>query len=178
MRPNEKRIEALFRAINRTSADAITREELTEELRSSGVDPDQFVNRVRSRLRSVKSASPIGSTRRVSLPLISQLRRLTSLSPNDIARSLGVPLAFLSAIERHLDVTPTSWNEELASRIEHAFQIGKDLTMAIFERQSRLELANLNRSSSDQKLRPEDILEMSGMDERSKQFWLDLARTR
>jgi plasmid maintenance system antidote protein VapI len=116
--------------------------------------------------------------KRSSLPLINQLRRLTNLSPNDIARRLDVPLAFLSAIERHLDVTPSSWREELAARIERAFQISKDLAVALFASQSRLEIANLNQSSSYQKTALEDVFDMSEMDERSKQFWLDLARSR
>jgi hypothetical protein len=91
---------------------------------------------------------------------------------------LDVPLAFLSAIERHLDVTPSSWRYELATRIEQAFQISKDLAVALFASQSRLEVANLTQPPSYQKTTLEDILDMSEMDERSKQFWLDLARTR
>src|ERR1700752_1295533 len=176
MHSNKKNIEMLFRAINRTSTEAITQEELIEELRSSGVDADQLVKRARSRLDTGMDLTKEG--RRFSLPLIRQLRRPTNLSSTDIAHRLNVPLAFLSAIERHLDVTPSSWCEELATRIERAFQIPQDLAMAIFESQSRLEVVNLNQSSRDQKISPAYILDMSGMDESSKQFWLDLARTR
>jgi len=171
----------LFRAINRMSAEASTREELSTELRSSGVDPDQLIERVRSHVATAIGPTTVGLTKeakRFSLPLINQLRRLTNLSPNDIARRLDVPLAFLSAIERHVDVTPSSWREELAKRIERAFQINIDRAVSIFASQSRLEVANLNQPSSYQKTTLEDILDMSEMDERSKQFWLDLAQTR
>ena len=173
--------KALFRAINRMSVEASTREELTAELRFSGVDPDQLVKRVRSYVAATIGPTTNRSTKerkRFSLPLINQLRRLTNLSPNDIARRLDIPLAFLSAIERHLDITPSSWREELATRIERAFQISKDVAVTLFASQSQLEIANFNQSSSYQKTNVEDILDMSEMDERSKQFWLDLARTR
>ena len=175
------RIEVLFRAINRMSAEATTREELSEELKSSGIDPDEFVKRIQSQLSTMMSPPTVGPTKDAkpfALPLISQLRRLTHLSANEIARRLDVPLAFLSEIERHLEVTPSSWRVELARRVERAFQISKDLAFAIFESQSRLEVTNLHQSSSDRQLTHKDILDMSEMDETSKQFWLDLARTR
>jgi DNA-binding transcriptional regulator YiaG len=175
------RIEVLFRAINRISAEATTREDLSEELKSSGIDPAEFVKRIRSQLSTVTSPATVGPTKDAkpfTLPLISQLRKLSHLSSNEIARRLDVPLAFLATVERYLEITPMSWRAELARRIEQAFQISKDVALAIFENQSRLEIANLNQSSSDHQLTHEDILAMSEMDERSKQFWLDLARTR
>lgn len=183
MRQNRKtgQIDVVFRAINRMSTEAATRDYLNEELKSSGVDSDEFVKKVRARLDDGLSPGSVGTTqeaRRFTLPLISRLRKLTQLSPNEIARRLEVPLAFLSAIERHLEVTPSSWRLELARRVERAFQISKDLALAIFESQSRLEVTNLHQSSSDRQLTHEDILDMSEMDESSRQFWLDLARTR
>ncbi|HXQ33019.1 MAG TPA: hypothetical protein VN843_03235, partial [Anaerolineales bacterium] len=87
MHSNKKKIEMLFRAINRTSTEAITQEELIEELRSSGVDADQLVKRVRSRLDTAMDLTKEG--RRFSLPLIRQLRRLTNLSSTDIAHRLN-----------------------------------------------------------------------------------------
>jgi len=167
-------IDAVFRAINRLSTKVATGDYLNEELKSSGVDPDEFVNKVRARLDDRLSLGSGGTTqeaRRFTLPLIGQLRKLTQLSPNEMARRLEVPLAFLSAIERHLEVTPSSWRLELARRVELAFQISKDLALAIFETQSRLEVTNLHQSSSDGQLTHEDILDMSQMDESSRQFW-------
>lgn len=171
----------VFRAINRISAEASTGDELCAELRSCGVEPQQLVERVRSHVATTLVPVTNGFTKegkRLSLPLINQLRRLTNLSPNDIALRLDIPLAFLSAIERHLDMTPSSWHEELATRIERSFELSKDVALALFTSQSRLEIANLSQSSSYQKTNVEDILDTSEMDERSKQFWLDLARTR
>jgi hypothetical protein len=176
-----ERNKALFRAINRMSSEASTREELSAELRFSGVDPDQLVERVRSYVAATIDPTTNRSTKegkRFSLPLINQLRRLTDLSPNDIARRLDIPLAFLSAIERQLDITPFSWRDELATRVERAFQISKEVAVELFASPSRLEIANLNKSPSSQDTTLEDILDMSEMDEKSKQFWLDLARTR
>lgn len=176
-----ERNKALFRAINRMSIEASTREELSAELRGSGVDPDQLVKRVRSYVAATIDPTTNRLTKkdkRFSLPLIIQLRRLTNLSPNDIARRLDIPLAFLSSIERQLDIIPSSWRDELATRIERGFQISKEVAVELFAGQSRLEIANLNKSSMYQNTTLEDILDTSEIDEKSKQFWLDLARTR
>ena len=105
------------------------------------------------------------------------MKKINNLSATEIAQRLDVPLAFLSAVERHLTVIPSSWRDELAARIERTLHISKEVVVAVFETPSRLEVATLNHRSSDQILRYEDILEMSDMDESSKQFWLDLARS-
>jgi DNA-binding transcriptional regulator YiaG len=178
---DKRRIELLFRAINRMSVEESPSADLSSELRSSGVDPEQLVATVRRRLATVRERDTLGTTKEAkafSLPLINQLRRLTNLSPQNIARRLDVPLAFLSAIERHLDAIPAPWREELAKRIKRTLQIDEDLAFTLLQSNSKLEFANLNQSPANQRITPEYLLDMSDMDQRSRQFWLDLARTR
>jgi hypothetical protein len=174
-----RKIDGLFRLINRMSAEAASREELSNEIKSSGVDPERFVLSVKARLGEAMASTNNSMTteaKRSTLPLISELKRLSRLSAMEIARRLEVPLAFLAALERNPDVIPSSWRDELATRAERALQISRDVVVAVLETPSRLEVATFNNRVSDKMLRYEDILEVSDMDELTKQFWLDLAR--
>src|SRR5258705_12574013 len=97
-------IDGLFRLINRMSVEATNREELSEAIKASGVDPAQFVSRVRSRLGQAMipaNSNVTPEARRSTLPLISELKRLSKLSAIEIARKLDDSLALLSAVERH-----------------------------------------------------------------------------
>ena len=65
-------IDAVFRAINRMSTEVATRDYLNEELKSSGVDPNEFVKKVRARLDEGLSPGSVGTTqeaRHFTLPL-------------------------------------------------------------------------------------------------------------
>jgi hypothetical protein len=172
-------IDGLFRLINRMSAEATSREELGDEIKASGLEPERFVSVVRSRLDGV--VSPANSNnqeaKRFMLPLISELKKLSKLSAIEVARKLGVPIGFLSAVERYPDVIPSSWRAELATRSERALYVRKDVVLAILETPLRLEVAPFNNRLSDKMVKYEDILEMSDMEESAKQFWLELARS-
>jgi hypothetical protein len=173
-------IDGLFHLINRMSAEADwDEEELRHEIKASGVDPERLVSSVKARLDEMLTrGNPdiLKEAKHFPLPLLSELKRLSKLSASEIARRLGVPLAFLSAVERHPEVIPSSWRDELAARGERGLQISKDALGAVLEIPLSLEVATFNNRLSGQ-ITYEDILEMSDMDESGKLFWLELARS-
>lgn len=176
-----REIDELFRLINRISSEADWGEgELREEIKACGVDPERLVSSVKSRLDEIRSPIHTGIGKEPShfpLPLLSELKRRSKLSASEIARKLGVSVAFLSAVERNPEVIPSSWRDELAARAERALQISRDVVVAVFETPLQLEVSTFNDRLSERMITYKDILEVSGMEESAKQFWLQLAGT-
>lgn len=176
--------DELFRRINRASAEAEwTSEELRSDLRAGGVDPERLVNHARARVKRLLNGpqaatgrSPEESARANLLPLLRELRKRTGLMAPDIAAEMGVPLAFLSAVERHPQAVPSSWRAELAARVERSLRVSGDVVIASLETPRRVELAALSGvSPADDTINYESILDESGMDEDARQYWLSLA---
>lgn len=176
--------DEMFRRINRESADAgWTGEELRDSLRAGGVDPEQLVCNVRARVEHLIRRSE-GTAARVPeevdktalLPLLREIRKRTGLMAPDIAVGMGVPLAFLSAVERYPQAVPSSWRAELAVRAERGLRISRDVVIASLEAPRWLGLAALSdASSADDAMSYEGILEQSGMDDDARRYWLSLA---
>jgi len=176
-----REIDELFRLINRISSEADWGDgELRDEIKASGVNPEQLVSSVKSHIDEIRSPIHAGTRKepsRFPLPLLGELKRRSKLSASEIAQKLGVSVAFLSAVERNPEVIPSSWRDELAARAERALQISRDVVVAVLETPLHLEVSTFNDRLSEGMITYEDILEMSGMEESTKQFWLELART-
>ena len=74
--------EALIERIRRLSDEAEwSVDELREVLIDAGIDPDQFINDIKTRIKELLNASPERQERSDSdsLPLLPRLRRLTGL---------------------------------------------------------------------------------------------------
>jgi hypothetical protein len=174
-----RNIDGLFRVINRISAEADWQsDELRNEIRASGVDPDRLLNRVSGRLAELMGRTKTKSeTKGFTLPLLNELKRHSGLSAPEIARKLEVPLAFLSAVERNVHVIPFGWRVELATRAERTLQISRDAVVAALGSPLQFELAAFSDRLSDENTSYEQILEESGMNDSTKQFWLAIAST-
>jgi hypothetical protein len=162
------------------SAEATSREELSDDIKSSGVDPEQFVNSVRFRLGEAMASADGGVTReakRFPLPLLNELKRHSKLSAPEIAQRLEVPLAFLSAVERYGRVIPYGWCVELAARAERVLNISRDVIVTSLKSPSHLEIATFSDRLSYENISYEQILEESGMDEPAKHYWRSIAST-
>jgi hypothetical protein len=176
--------DELFRLLNRASADAEwTGEELRGELRAGGIDPDQLLHIARARVEQLLNRPQQGvpghsAGERVGgtlLPLLRELRKRTGLPAPDIAAAMGVPLAFLSAVERYPQEVPSSWRVELAARAERSLQVSGEVVMASLDTPNRLRMAAFNDSSATDATSYEGILEQAGMGEDAKRYWLSLA---
>ena len=73
-------------------------DELREVLIDAGIDPDQFIKDIKTRIKELLSASPERQERSDydSLPLLPRLRRITGLKATAIAEKMGAPVLFLS----------------------------------------------------------------------------------
>lgn len=169
-----KDVDGVFRSINRMSGEAEWhREELRDEINASGLDADRLVDNVKARVSQMLSKS---EDEILLLPLLNELKRRTRLSASEIALRLGVPLAFLSAMERYANLIPFGWRSELANRAERSLQISGEILLATFEVPTHPPVAALRDPSlQHEKLNYEKILEEAGMDEAMIQFWLSLA---
>jgi len=167
-----RNIDSVFRSINRMSAEAEWhREELRDEISASGLNAERLVNNVKARVSEMLSRS---GDKISLLPLLNELKRRTRLSASDIARKLGVPLLFLSTVERYADIIPSAWRSELADRAERSLQVSRELVLATLEIPA-LEVAALRDPAlRDEKLSYEKILEESGIEESERRFWLSL----
>jgi hypothetical protein len=180
-RKQAREADGLFRLINRMSAEADwDGEELREEIKASGVDPEQLLVRVRRRLGELTTQTKTSGeheAKHFPLPLLNELKRHSRLSAPEIAQRLEVPLAFLSAVERHGRVIPIGWCVEIAARAERVLKISRDVIVASLKSPSQLEIATFSDRLSGENISYEQILEESGMDEPAKHFWRSIAST-
>lgn len=165
-------IDSLFRSINRISAEAEwQREELKDEVNASGLNAERLLYNVKARVSEMLSRS---GDKISLLPLLNELKRRTRLSASDIARKLGVPLLFLSTVERYADIIPSAWRSELADRAERSLQVSREVVLATLEVPA-LEVAALKDPVlRHEKLSYEKILDESGIEESERRFWLSL----
>jgi hypothetical protein len=93
--------EALIERIQRLSAEAEwSLDELREVLTDAGIDPEEFVKDIKTRIKDLLNASPERPEQKAqdkydSLPLLAKLRRITGLKATAIAEKMGTPVPFL-----------------------------------------------------------------------------------
>lgn len=173
----------LFQSINRSSAEAEwTTEELRQELREGGVDPDRLVEDARAKLEELRR----GSTERVRAAetedisthqsVLAELRKRTGAPASRIAREMEVPVAFLSAVGRYPNVVPMSWRKELAARAERKLSVSAAVVMNAFEHPYQEQMAALRDTAYEtEDVTYENILDQAGISREDRQFWLSLA---
>jgi hypothetical protein len=173
--------EELFHRINRLSSEAEwTTEELQDALREGGIDPDRFVNNIRTKVNQLLSevgANDSKGTGAAAAPasLLAELRERTGLPATQIALKMRVPVPFLSAVGRYPKVIPISWRKELAGRAE-TLGIDSNVVMNTFEYPYQEQMAASRDEAYDtEQVTPEQILDQSGMEEQDKRYWQALA---
>ena len=111
--------EALIERIRRLSDEAEwSVDELREVLIDAGIDPDQFVKDIKTRIKGLLSASPDRQEQSDYdlLSLLPRLRRITGLKATTIAEKMGAPVLFLSDLSAHPNVIPFRARKEFARR--------------------------------------------------------------
>ena len=174
----------LFHRINRLSAEAEwTTEELRQELREGGVDPDQLVRGAREKVEQLRKnssddtrAAGASSSSAEHQSVLAELRTRTNSPASRIAQEMDVPVPFLSAVGRYPKAVPVSWRRELAARAERKLNIPAADVMRAFEHPYQAQMAASRDSSYEaEEMTPEKILNQSGMGEETKRYWLSLA---
>lgn len=165
----------------------ITDEELFDEIRAEGEDPDQSSEHVRDvLLRAVKSYQQKTSVsdgeikdgaagEGDSLPLLGVWKKYTNLKPRAIAKAIGVTVTFLSDINRHAKTVPRRWLTALATLGKQALGIPEQITLQALGQPFQYERA-ASRDDAYEKctVSCEEILDRSGMDEKERQYWRDM----
>ncbi len=114
--------EALIERIRRLSDEAEwSVDELREVLTDAGIDPDQFIKDIKTRIKELLNASPEQPELNAqndyeSLPLLPRLRRITGLKATTIAEKMGTPVPFLSDLSSYPNVVPFRARKEFARR--------------------------------------------------------------
>lgn len=172
----------LFQSINRSSAEADwTTEELRQELREGGVDPDQLVKDARAKLEQLRR----GSAERakdleaedvaIHRSVLAELRERTGKPSSHIARAMGVPVAFLSAVGRYPQAVPMSWRTELAARAERKLNVSAPVVINAFKHPYQEPIAALRDTAYEiEAVTSENILDQAGIRGEERQFWLSL----
>lgn len=174
----------LFHRINRLSAEAEwTTEELRQELREGGVDPDQLVSGARAKVEQLRRNSSenmraveTSDDSETHLSVLAELRTRTGAPASQIAREMDVPVAFLSAVGRYPNVVPVSWRRELDNRAERKLKVPAGVIMSAFKRPYQAPMAALRDTSyATGDVTYENILDQADMSEEAKRYWLSLA---
>ena len=174
----------LFLRINRIGAEAEwTPEELRQELREGGVDPDQLVASARTKLDQLRKDSTEGSKipgaaagSESHASVLADLRAQTRMPASQIALRMGVPVPFLSAVGRYPKVVPIGWRRELDARAERGLGTEPGVVMRSFEHPYQAQMAASRDEAYDaEEMTPERILDQSGMGEEERREWLRLA---
>jgi hypothetical protein len=177
---------ALIELIRRLSAEAEwSVDELREVLIDAGIDPDQFVNDVKTRIRELLNASPSARAPRSeedaqndynSLPLLARLRRITGLKATVIAEKVGATVPFLSDLSGHPNVIPFRARKELARRAANNLPgVSERDVMDSFERGFHQQAAAFRDDPfPEEEVDFEKIVRRSDMKDNEQQYWLGL----
>lgn len=173
----------LFQNINRLSAEADwTVEELRQELRDGGIDPDQLVNSARAKLAQLRKDSTTkaevveSAHPETHVSLLANLRGRTTLPASQIAFKMGVTVPFLSTVGRYPKVVPISWRRELDARAEQELGTESGFVMGSFEHPYQAQMAaSRDEAYEAEEMTPERILDQSGMSEEQRREWLQRA---
>ena len=180
--------EALIERIRRLSDEAEwSVDELREVLIDAGIDPDQFINDIKTRIKELLNASPERQERSDydSLPLLPRLRRITGLKATAIAekgfeRMLQVakaPVIFLSDLSAHPNVIPFRARKEFARRAANNLPgVSERDVLDSFEHGLRQQAAAFRDAPfPDEEVDFEKIVRRSDMSAAEQQYWLSLS---
>jgi hypothetical protein len=164
--------EALIERIRRLSDEADwSADELREVLVDAGIDPEDFVKDIKTRIRELLNDSlPL-------LPLLPMLRRLTGLKATAIAEKMGTPVPFLSDLSNHSNVIPFRARKEFARRATNSLPgVSEQDVMNSFERGFPQQAAAFRDAPfPDEEVDFEKIVGRSDLSDEQKQYWLGFA---
>jgi hypothetical protein len=167
--------EALIERIRRLSHEAEwSADELREVLTDAGIDPEDFVKDVKTRIKELLNERPEYD----SLPLLPMLRRLTGLKATAIAEKMGTPVPFLSDLSGHPNVIPFRARKEFARRASNNLPgVSERAVMDSFERGFPQQAAAFRDAPfPDEEVDFEKIISRSDLSDEQKQFWLSLSK--
>jgi hypothetical protein len=163
--------EALIERIHRLSAEAEwSADELREVLIDAGINPEEFVKDIKTRIKELLSAR----SEYDSLPLLPRLRRLTGLKSTAIAEKMGTSVPFLSDLSGHPKVIPFRARQEFARRAANNLPgVSERDVMDSFERGLHQQAAAFRDAPfPDEEVDFEKIVRRSDMSDDQKQYWL------
>lgn len=176
--------EAIIERIRRLSDEAEwSADELREVLTDAGIDPDQFVKDIKTRIRELLTVSPErpeenAQTGYESLPLLPRLRLITGLKATAIAEKIGTPVPFLSDLSSHPNVIPFRARKEFARRAANNLPgVSERDVLDSFDRGLSQQAAAFRGAPfPDEEVDFEKIVRRSDMSEEQKQYWLSLSK--
>jgi hypothetical protein len=166
--------EALIERISRLSDEAEwSADELREVLIDAGIDPEQFVKDIKTRIKELLNAQTECDSP-PPLPLLPLLRRITGLKATAIAEKLGTPVPFLSDISGHPNLIPFKARKEFAKRAANNLpDVNERDVMDSFERGFPQQAAAYRDAPfPDEEVDFEKIVRRSDLSDEEKQFWL------
>jgi hypothetical protein len=170
--------EALIERISRLSHEAEwSADELREVLIDAGIDPEEFVIDIKTRIKELLNGRPEYDSP-PPLPLLPMLRRLTGLKATAIAEKMGTPVPFLSDLSGHPNVIPFRARKEFARRAaDNLPGVSERAVMDSFERGFPQQAAALRDNPfPDEEVDFEKIVRRSDLSDEQKQFWLSLSK--
>jgi len=176
--------EALIKRIHRLSAEVEwSADELREVLMDAGIDPDQFIKDIKTRIKELLNASPERPEQNrqndnESLPLLPRLRRITGLKASAIAEKMGTPVPFLSDLSGHPNVIPFRARKEFARRAANNLPgVSEQDVMDSFDRVLHQQAAAFRDAPfPDEEVDFEKIVRRSDMSDEEQQYWLSLSK--
>jgi hypothetical protein len=174
--------EALIERIRRLSAEVEwSADELREVLTDAGIDPDQFIKDIKTRIKELLNSAPEQTEQKEQndydlLPLLPRLRRITGLKATTIAEKMGTSVPFLSDLSGYPNVIPFKARKEFAKRAANQLPgVGERDVMDSFER-GFLQQAAAFRDAPfpDEEVDFEKIVRRSDMSEEQQRYWLSL----
>ncbi|HEY8459537.1 MAG TPA: hypothetical protein VIM99_04105 [Blastocatellia bacterium] len=161
----------LIARIHRLSAEAEwSADELREVLTDAGVDPEELVKDVKTKIKELLNAR----TEYGQLPLLPRLRKLTGLKATAIAEKMETSVPFLSDLSGHPKVIPFRARKEFARRAANRLPgVSEQDVLDSFERGfSQQAAAFRDAPFPDEEVDFEKIVRRSDMSDDQKQFWL------
>lgn len=176
--------EALIERIRRLSNEVEwSADELREILTDAGIDPDQFVKDIKTRIKELLNVSAERSEQKEQndydlLPLLPRLRRLTGLKATVIAEKMGTSVPFLSDLSGYPNVIPFRARKEFARRAANNLPgVGERDVLDSFERGMRQQAAAFRDAPfPDEEVDFEKIVRRSDMSDEEQRYWLSLSK--
>ncbi|MBO0801415.1 MAG: hypothetical protein J2P31_21555 [Blastocatellia bacterium] len=169
--------EELFSRIRRLSDEANwSVDELRDALRAEGIDPDQLVKEIRTKIEELSDISPPQPDHEL-LPLLPNLRRITGLKATAIAEKLGLPVTFLSDLSSHPQLVPWRARRELAKRASASLPGAgeRDVLNSFDYGLYQQAAAYRDAPFPEEEIDFEKMVRRSDMTEEQIQYWLSLA---
>jgi hypothetical protein len=175
--------KAFIERIRRLSDEAEwSADELREVLTDAGIDPDQFIKDIKTRIKDLLNASPERPEQNpqddyASLPLLPRLRLITGLKATAIAEKIGTPVPFLSDMSSHPNVIPFKARKEFAMRaVNNLPGVSERDVLDSFEHGLHQQAAAFRDGPfPEEEVDFEKIVRRSDMSDEEQRYWLSFS---